>query len=109
LPKNSKSRNDALVTVLSIAFVAGMAVALVLFELWRKHPAAMEQGVAYHAAVAVCPGFILVGSVSGIAESTLELVLTGGTMVFANGALYAGLAAFAFWGVSVFWPKNHWR
>ena len=105
----SKSRNDALITILSIAFVAGMAVALVLFQIWRKHPEAMTQGIAYHAAVALCPPFILVGSVGGIADSTPALMLTAGSMVFGNGALYAGMAAFAFWGVSSFWPKRQGR
>lgn len=109
MPRDSKSRNDALITVLSIAFVAGMAVALILFQVWRKHPEAMAQGIPYRAAVALCPPFILVGSVGGIADSTLTLVLTAGTMVFGNGALYAGMAAFAFWGVSSFRPKRQGR
>ena len=111
MPRNSKSRNNnyALITVLSIAYVAGMAVALVLFQVWRKHPEAIAQGIPYHAAVALCPPFILVGSVGGIADSTLTLVLTAGTMVFANGALYAGMAAFAFWAASSFWPRRQGR
>ena len=109
MPRNSKNRNDALVTVLSIALVAGMAAALILFQVWRKHPTTMSEGIPYHAAVALCPPFILVGSVGGITDSTLALVLTAGTMVFANGALYAGMAAFAFWGVSSFWPKSRGR
>ena len=109
MPGDSKRRNDTLIIVLSVAWVAGMAVALVLFQLWRKHPTAMAEGVSYHAAIALCPPFMLVGSVGGIADSTLTLVLTAGTMVFANGALYAGMAAFAFWGVSSFWPKRQGR
>ena len=106
MPHTSKRSTDALITILSIAFVAGMAVALVLFQLWRKHPETMAQGVPYHAAVALCPPFILVTSVGGIADSALTLSLTGGTIVFANGSLYAGMAAFVFWAVSSFWPKG---
>jgi len=106
LPRISKNRTDALVIILSIAFVAGMAVALVLFQLWRKHTETMTQGIPYHAAVALCPPFILVASVGGITDSALTLSLTGGTIVFANGFLYAGMAAFAFWAVSSFWPKG---
>ena len=106
MPRSSKSRTDALLTVLSIAFVAGMAVALVLFQLWRTYPEMLVQGVPYRAAIGLCPPFILIGSVGGITDSMLTLVLTGGTIVFANGALYAGMAAFAYWAVSVFMPKG---
>jgi hypothetical protein len=102
----AKNRNDALVVVLSFMFVAGMAVALVLFLLWRNHPAAMAQGLEYHAAVMVCPPFILVDAIGSAGDSTLALVLTGGTIVFANGALYAGLAAFVYWAVVTFWPRR---
>jgi len=109
LPRTSKNRTDALVIILSIAFVAGMAVALVLFQLWRRHPETMANGVPYHTAVALCPPFLLVGSVGGITDSALTLLLTGGTIVFANGSLYAGMAAFAFWAVSSFWPKGQSR
>ena len=62
----------------------------------------MAQGIAYHAAVMVCPPFILVSAVGSASDSTLALVLTGGTIVFANGALYAGLAAFVYWAASDF-------
>jgi hypothetical protein len=106
LSYSAKSRNDALVIVLSVTFVAGMAVAMVLFLLWRNHTAAMAQGVAYHAAVMVCPPFILVHAIGSAGDSMLALVLTGGTIVFANGALYAGLAAFVYWAVVTFWPRR---
>jgi hypothetical protein len=106
LPYSAKSRNDTLVTVLSVMFVAGMAIAVTLFLLWRNHAAAMIQGVAYHAAVMLCPPFILVGAVGSASDSTLALVLTGGTIVFANGVLYAGLAAFVYWAVVTFLPRS---
>jgi hypothetical protein len=105
LPQTSKTRHDALIIVLSIAFVAGMAIALVICLLWRNHPS-MEVGAAYRLAVAICPPFILVGSVGGIADTTLSLVLTTGTMVFANGSLYAGLASLVYWAVATFLPKS---
>ena len=105
LPSIQKTRNNALIIVLSVTFVAGMAIALAIILLWRSHPA-MAQGSAYQFAVAACPPFILVGSVGGITDTTLSLVLTAGVMVFANGALYAGLAAFVYWAVTTFWPKT---
>jgi len=106
LPQSSKRRSDILIVVLSVALVAGMAVALALFFAWRRDPAAMAQGLAFHAGVAVCPPFLLVGSVGGITDSDLALILTGGTIIFANGALYAGVAAFALWILSSFGPKR---
>ena len=85
---------------MSVSFVSGMAVALVLVYVWLKYPAAITQGAAYHIAVALCPPFLLVRVVSALKDSTLALVLTAGTMVFANGPLYAGLAAFVYWVLS---------
>lgn len=83
-----------------------MAVAMVLFLLWRNHTAAMAQGVAYHTAVMVCPPFILVNAMGSAGDSMLALVLTGGTIIFANGALYAGLGALVYWAVVTFWPRR---
>ena len=105
LPPISKARYDALVTVLSVTFVAGMAIALAITLLWRSHPAIAE-GAAYRLAVALCPPFILVGSVGGITDTVLSLVLTTGVIVFANGALYSGLAAFVYWAITTFWPRT---
>ncbi|MGA9565331.1 MAG: hypothetical protein WBS19_07400 [Candidatus Korobacteraceae bacterium] len=106
MPYSTKNRNDTLVIVLSVMFVVGMAIALVLFLLWRNHATAMAQGIAYHAAVMLCPPFILVSAIGSASDSTLALVLTGGTIVFANGALYAGLAAFVYWAVLTFLPRS---
>jgi hypothetical protein len=74
-----------------------MAVALILVYVWLKHPAAITQGVTYHIAVALCPPFLLVRVMSALTDSALAVVLTAGTIVFANGPLYAGLAAFVYW------------
>jgi hypothetical protein len=90
-------------------FVAGMAVGLVLFLLWREHPGTMAQGMVYLISVALCPPFILVGAIGGMSDSPLALTLAGGTIVFANGALYAGLAAFVYWGLMTFWPRRGTR
>lgn len=83
--------------IMAMAFVLGMAVAVILIFLWRNSPAAMTQNAGYHMAVAVCPPFLLVGVFSALADSTFALVLTVGTIVFANGALYGGLVAFVYW------------
>jgi hypothetical protein len=105
LPSSSKARHEPLIIVLSLTFVAGMAIALAIILLWRGHPA-MAQGTEYQAAVALCPPFILVGSVGGITDTTLSLVLTAGVMVFANGALYSGLAAFVYWALAALRSSN---
>ena len=104
MPPPSKNRHNALFIVLSVTCVAGMAIALAIVLLWQSHPT-MAQGTTYQLAVALCPPFILVGSVGGITDTTLSLVLTAGIIVFANGSLYAGLAAFAYWAVTTFWPR----
>jgi hypothetical protein len=104
LHSTSKSRHEALIIVSSVTFVTGMAIALAITLLWRNHPS-LAQGTAYQLAVALCPPFILVGSVGGITDTTLSLVLTAVIIVFANGVLYAGLAAFVYWAVTTFLPR----
>jgi hypothetical protein len=101
-----RRRNDFLIIVVSIALVLGMAVAMGLIAAWRTDPATMTEGAGYYAALVLCPPFLLVGAVSGVADSTLALVLATGSIVFGNGALYAGLAAFGYWAVSTFWPRK---
>jgi hypothetical protein len=93
----SNDRDDALLSVMSVTVVLGMVVGIVLVFLWRNYPAIVMHDGVYHLAVAFCPPFLLVGVVSAITESTLAVVLTAGTIVFANGSLYAGLAAFGYW------------
>ena len=86
---------------MSVTIVLGMVVALVLIFLWRSYPATMTQSGAYHLAMVLCPPFFLVGVASALTESTLAIVLTAGTIVLANGSLYAGLAALVYWIVSI--------
>jgi hypothetical protein len=106
LPPSPEHRNDTLTIVMSVTIVSGMAVALVLIFLWRSYPATMTQGGAYHLAVALCPPFFLVGVVSALSESMLAEVLTAGTIVMANGSLYAGLAALVYWAWSIWGRQN---
>src|SRR5271169_5888572 len=92
--------------IMAITFVLGMAVAVLLIFLWRNSPAAITQSAAYRMAVAVCPPFLLVGVFAALADSTFALVLTAGTIVFANGSLYAGLAAFVYWVFAILRQRN---
>jgi hypothetical protein len=39
-------------------------------------------------------------------DTALSLVLTAGTIIMANGSLYAGLSAFGYWGFVTFWPHD---
>ena len=93
----NSSRHNAFVIVLSVAVVAGMVVALLLIGLWRSHSSLVMEGVGYRAAVAICPAFLLVRVMGTIDETALSLLITSGAMVVANAAMYGGMAAFAFW------------
>jgi hypothetical protein len=106
LQQNQRHRYDTLVIVLSVAFVAGMAIAVLLVALWRNRPAAIASDAIFHAAVALCPPFVLVRVVGGMDDTALSLVLTAGTIIMANGSLYAGLSAFGYWGFVTFWPHD---
>ncbi len=94
-------KNDTFLMVLSVAFVVGLGVAIALCGLWRYH-AVTFSGQIRVAAIAICPPFLLAGILEATAETTLTLIMTVGTIIFANGFLYAGLASFAYFLATVF-------
>jgi hypothetical protein len=101
-----QSRNQLLVIVLSVAVVAGMAIALLVILLWTKYPALVENGAGMRTAVGLCPPFMLVQVVGGTRDTTLGMVITTGTIVIANASLYTGLAAFVYWVITTFWRRR---
>jgi hypothetical protein len=94
LALNSKSgkRDNRFAVVMCLSFALGMAVALVVFFLWRSRPEHL-QPAAVAAALVVCPPFILSYAIGAIPDSAFALVLGAGTIIFANAFLYAGVAA----------------
>jgi len=95
-----KKKNQAFLIVLSATFLVGLLVAIGLCVAWRHHPDVFSAQLRF-AAIAVCPPFLLAGVLEATAETTLTLVMTIGTIVFANGFLYAGLASFVYFVVTV--------
>lgn len=98
---NRFKKADPLMIVLSFALVGGMVVALALCGLWRYHPGTLN-GPARVAAVVVCPSFLLAQVLEATTDSTLALIMTLGTIVFANAFLYAGLASFVYFLATLF-------
>jgi hypothetical protein len=89
-----RTDNDSLLLVLSLSFVLGMAVALAVYFVWRLNVADLHShGFLSAIALIVCPPYILSLVIGPIPDSDLALVLTVGTIVFANAFLYAGVAA----------------
>ena len=91
--QHDRAKENYLVTVLAVSTVLGMAVALVVYFAWTS--GAIASGLNHPlsiVALVVCPPFILSVAVPG-SDSDLALVLVAGTLVFANAALYAGVAA----------------
>ena len=78
--------------VLAASFVAGVLVAGVVYWLWRSQLiSAQFQELFNVVALVVCPPYIL-SVISGPAlNNAFAIVLTAGTIVFANGFLYAGV------------------
>lgn len=106
---SSKSvvKENYLLTVLSISFVLGMAVALAVYFLWRFHAAPPQlQGVFTALALFVCPPYVLSFAVGPVPDSDLALSLVVGTIVFANAFLYAGVAAGGYAVVTTFARKK---
>ena len=104
----AKNRYDLLLIVVSVAVVAWMAVACLLLFLWKTQPVLVTTGAGVRVAVAACPPFMLVPVIAQSEDSALANVIVGGTVVVGNAALYAGLAAFAYWVLITLTPKrNH--
>ena len=89
-----KTDNGNLVTVLSLSFVLGMAVALAVYFGWRLNVGGLQtHGFLTAIALIVCPPFVLSLVIGPTSDSDLVLALVVGTIVFANAFLYAGVAA----------------
>ncbi len=95
-------KENYLVMVLSISTVLGMVVALAVYFSWTSGviPPGFEHPLSI-AALIVCPPFILSVVAAPVSDSGFALVLVVGTIVFANAALYAGVAAGGYFVVSV--------
>jgi hypothetical protein len=95
-------KESSLVIVLSLSLVLGMVVAVGVYYGWTTGaiPPSLEHPVTLLALFA-CPPFILSVVVAPRPDSDLALTLVVGTIVFANGVLYAGVAAGVYFIVSV--------
>ena len=93
-PGSPKSKDSYFVIVLSVTFLFGMAMGVAVYMAWTtgvvapglNHPAT-------DAALLFCPPFILSLTVAPAPDNALAWVLVVGTIVFANGFLYAGVAS----------------
>jgi hypothetical protein len=103
VPQRPAPKENYLVIVLSIAFIAGMGIALAIYFAWRSGAIASGfHGVWSILALVLCPPFILAFAVGPAADSDLAFALVVGTIVFANAFLYAGVAAGGYFLVTVF-------
>lgn len=74
-----------------------MAIAIGVYLAWSRGILAPAfHGFASAVALFFCPPFILSVAVGPTANADLMLIVTVGTIVFANGFLYAGVAAGAY-------------
>ncbi len=99
------NKNRGFLIVLSVTFMVGLGVAVALCGIWRYHPAVLSAQMRV-AAIAICPPFLLAGILEATSDSTLALIMTLGTIIFANGFLYAGLASFAYFLATVVLRKG---
>ncbi len=86
--------------VMFLSFALGMIVALFVYVLWRSHPAVVRHWSAT-AALIICPPFVLSYAVGPAPASDFALILAAGTIILANGFLYAGVAAGIYAGLAV--------
>jgi len=101
------SKDNYLVTVLSISFVLGMGVAIGIYTAWRSGAIAPGFHTALSAlSLFVCPPFVLSVAVGPAPAAGFALTLIVGTIVLANAFLYAGVAAGGYFVVSVMVKKK---
>ncbi len=99
----AQAKENYLVTVLGVSAVLGMAVAVAVYFAWKSHAIAPAwQGPFNALGLFVCPPFILALAINPIPDSDLALALVVGTIIFANAALYAGVASGGYFLVTVF-------
>jgi len=98
-------KHELFLKVLVLAFSVGLLLAVVLCVIWRYHSDVFTVKMRI-AAVAVCPPFLLAGVLEATTDGTLAIIITVGTIVFANGFLYAGLASFIYFVATVFLSKR---
>jgi hypothetical protein len=102
-----KTDNDNLMVVLCLSFVLGMAVALAVYFAWRFNVGNLHSsGFLTAIALIICPPYVLPLAIGPIPDSDLALVLTVGTIVFANAFLYAGVAAGGYFVVTTMAKKK---
>jgi hypothetical protein len=106
VPTPQQNRYESLIIVISVAVVAGMAIAILLLFFSREHSSAIAEGVGLNAAIAVCPPYLLVHVARDMDDTTLSRVIIGGSVVIGNGALYAGLAMFVMWMIARVLPRR---
>ena len=101
------SKEQHLLTALSISFVLGMGIAVGVYLAWRSGAIAPGlHDVLSAVALLVCPPFILSLAAGAVPDSDLALTLIVGTIVLANGFLYAGVAAVGYFVVTVIATKK---
>ncbi len=102
MAQRPNSKEQHLLTTLSISFVLGMGVAVGVYLAWKSGAIAPGlHSVLSAVALLVCPPFILSFPVGAVPDSGLALTLIVGTIVFANGFLYAGVAAVGYFVVTI--------
>jgi hypothetical protein len=78
--------------VLAASFVVGLAVALAVYLLWQFHAVPPQlQGAFNVVALVLCPPYILSYVHGPNLDTAFAMVLTAGTILLANGFLYAGV------------------
>ncbi len=98
LPKEDQH----LVLVLALSFLLGMVMALAVYFSWSLRLVPPDlQSFFRTGALVVCPPFLLAYVLGATTSSDFALVLTVGTIVFANAFLYAGVAAGLYFVVTV--------
>ena len=101
MAQRGRLKESYLIVVLSVSVVLGMAVGLAVYFAWTS--GAISPGLNHPLtalALFFCPPFILSLTIAPVPDSDLALALVVGTIVFANGFLYAGVAAGAYSAVS---------
>jgi surface polysaccharide O-acyltransferase-like enzyme len=90
----SHTKDERLLVVVALGFLLGMVVSLAVYFSWSLRLVPPDwQSFFSTGALVVCPPFLLSYVLGATTSSDVALVLTVGTIIFANAFLYAGVAA----------------
>jgi hypothetical protein len=103
---SSTRPSNALVAVVSVSLVLGMAVGIGVYFAWRAGVIPPGVNILSALALLLCPPFIMSMAITPMQDTDLGLTLLVGAIVFGNAFLYAGVSALLYFVATLIFRKD---